>query len=311
MMLGDKKIIFHENIVNSIERYSSKQAILNTIFYGPPGSGKNYLINEFILKLTENMTHNNIDRLKCKKIFDENLNITYYSNEIFILIDGFDWKTSKITLGKFIEEITRTNNVSTNHTKYIYIKYLDVLSDHHQSLRQLLEESFTNTRFIFSCRSKDKIDTALLSRCINIRVPAPSVEKLVSWQEKSVKYTHLNDLHEIIKNANRNANTLSHMIIDYNVNNNVVENANVLIAKNIFKVLNTQESLSRIQELSEQIFKSSVPLSTILKCYIQIIPSHTVKKSVHVIQSFFTNKSNIIFDMNQLLFELTFILKSE
>ena len=303
-MLGNEEIIFHSQLIDILDKYSSKDGILNTLFYGPPGSGKDFLINQLFRKLTGNQI-----QLKCQKVQDSTLNSTYYSNDVYILIDGYEWKSSKISLGKFIEEITRTNNVSTNRTKYIYIRYLDVLSEHHQSLRQLLEESFLNTRFIFSCRSRDKIDTALLSRCVQIRVPAPSIEKLVAWQENTVNFSG-NDLTDIIKNSNRNANTLVNMIIDYNVNNNVIENANELIAKNIYEVLK-EPQLIQIQELCEKLFKSTLFLAPIFKCYLRLIPPNNkkkVKQSAKVIQEFLTKSSDIIFDMNIVLFELAAIL---
>jgi DNA polymerase III delta prime subunit len=309
--LGDKNLKFHPDILKNLKKYSEKKTggILNTVFFGPPGSGKNYLIHKFLCDVSRiNNCSLAESQPELKKHVDEAYNV-YYSNDVYILIDGNDWKSSKVSISKFIEELTRTGNVATSRTKFIYIRYLDSLNEQQQqSLRQLVEDAYTNTRFIFSCRSKDKVDPALLSRCLKIRVPSPAVQKLFEWQKNSTTYTDKNELTKIIENANRNANTVINMILDYNISGNEITNANSELANYIFNIIKEKKSMTNVQDLSEKIFKCDISITPVMKEYLKIIPKSKVKDSVYAVENYLKTSTKVIFDMSEFLFKLSLIL---
>jgi hypothetical protein len=305
--IGDSNIIFHEDITSKLSLYSIKNGILNTIFYGPPGSGKNYLVNTLISKILKIDTKE-FDYFN--KIHDANFNISYYTNGIYIMIDGYEIKNNKVNLGKFLEHVSRTQNVSTHSTKIIYIRYIDCLTEHHQSLRQLVEDSFTNTRFIFSCRFPDKIDSALLSRCIKIRVSSPSTCVLYNWQKKSIAYKNKSDLHDLIIQSNNNANTLIHMIYGYNIHERV-ENVNLNLAEKVYSVLLKKDSVFCVQELSETLFKSDISIHFIMKEYLKLLKKDKIRDTVRAIEYYLCTSSHILFHLSELFFSLSVILHAE
>ena len=263
-MSFNTEIKFHENIEEQIRKYCKTSNILNTLFYGPPGSGKNYQV-QYMLKTLFPDTTNTFVEIK-------NENFRYKVSRNCIYIDGHDWKNSKASLNSFIEEITETNHVSGN-IKLLYIRYIDVLDT--RVLKQLLEDTYKQCRFIFTCRSLDRIDPAMISRCITIRVPSPRLDVLKKWI--NLEEFDDNETIDIIEKSFWNANTIQHYI--YLKENVYLESAKTILSKIELGI--KTEKLMVIHGIAETFFKCNIYYSSILKELIRLFQNKYNLKEIN------------------------------
>ena len=104
---------FHPDVEEQTNVYSKKM-LLNTLFYGPSGSGKHTLAMNLLKQLFGVLG-------KPNEYVDEVLGIKYAVTSKYIMIDGYEWKQSKVSIAKCIEELTQTQHVFTGLYKVIYI----------------------------------------------------------------------------------------------------------------------------------------------------------------------------------------------
>lgn len=286
---------FHLDVEEQTNVYSKKM-LLNTLFYGPSGSGKHTLAMNLLKQLFGVLG-------KPNEYVDEVLGIKYAVTSKYIMIDGYEWKQSKVSIAKCIEELTQTQHVFTGLYKVIYIRYIDVLFDSHQTLRQLIEDTYNECRYIFTSRSIDNIDPSLVSRCITMRVPAPSIEILSNWIKE--KFEIENDISELIAiHSQKNANLCYHMAALYK-ETGVVENMNYIFAKVIYDKVTSTSSLGEIHELAEKYFRCNAHLAPILREYLKLVPFEKRKQNLYYIELYVSRKSKSIFDLLYLLMGLT------
>jgi len=290
-------IKFHPDIHKQIQLYRNNGVFLNMLFYGPPGSGKHTLVikllEEFFGKLGDAYEHN-----------DEILGCKFYVSDHYIYIDGYDWKNSKVNVCKCIEEFTQTQHVNRGGHKVIYIRYIDVFYETQQELRQLVEDSYKECRFIFTTRSIDSVDASLVSRCIPICVPSPKEDVIVDWLKSEFDTIEPFRLKDIYKNSYANASIAYHMAI-FNKECKKSENTNVLFANIIYKTVTTCRKITEIHDLAEKFFRCNVSLSYVLREYMKKVPDDEKKESLCVIQKFTSQRTKSIFDIIELFLGLT------
>lgn len=268
-------IKFHEKIEKKIEKYCENNDIINTLFYGPPGSGKDYQVQFMLKKLFPNSSHNYID-------IENDNNIKYKVSQNCIYIDGHDWKNSKASLNSFIEEVTETGHISGS-IKLLYIRYIDVLDT--RVLKQLLEDTYKQCRFIFTCRSLDKIDPAMISRCVTIRVPSPTVIILKEWLSEHKVQINSEDTLNIIEKSFRNANTIKHNIL---LKENVFNELALKLLEDLENSVENEQILL-VQGIAEKYFKCNISYNSLLKEFIKIF-----KEKYKLIENFDSELYNLI-----------------
>ena len=80
----------------------------------------------------------------------------------------------KHVICEFIKEIASSKNIITDSHKLIVLHSIHKCTTlAHLALRRLMELLDSTARFILSTNQLNKVDDALISRCLNIRVPFP------------------------------------------------------------------------------------------------------------------------------------------
>ena len=214
-----------------ISRYSNFQHL---IIYGPPGSGKDYFINNILQKFfgKSNIELKDIEytlmgysNLKIKIMIKQSKNhIVIEPNS-----NGFD----KYLIQEIIQDYSKSNMLNiikqSKNFKIIIINKIDNLSYYAQaSLRRTLEKYSDTCKFILVSEQLSKIIEPLRSRCIMIRVPLPNniniTNKLlyITYKENiNISFEKINDIVNMCDNKINIAVWLLEMYnndINYNVN---------------------------------------------------------------------------------------------
>lgn len=252
----------NEDLEKKIISYVNK-GILNTIFYGPSGSGKNSLVKRMLNSIGKPSL---IELDKCekeKKGYWNNDEIPFYTSSNYIKFNGSECVGKVTKLVRIIEEIAETKNISKN-IKIIYIKNLNLLHSKQENLRQVVEDTFETCRFIFTVRNVDKVDSALNSRCMSLRIPCPNYTFFKSFIKKEIPTIQISDIDLLIESSARNINTLKILLTYYKKFGSVC-NANKEIADSIKSDLQKFDTISDIHAIAEKYFTSEINILDICK----------------------------------------------
>lgn len=239
----------HNELQSKLNQYFHK-GLFNTIFYGGKGVGKHNLI---LNMLNYGLEKNEIE----KKRYWENSGLVFYSTSRYIRFDAKDCNKKNTNLVKIIEEISRTRNISDKYNKIIYIRYLNYLGTQQDSFRQLLEDTYSTCRYVFTCRNIDTIDKALHSRCLLVRVPSPSDDSLLTLLPSNITCTKL--INKFCEISQGNISTFKHLILLYkkgSCDNTSMEEIDFdvysTIAKKIQDELLSTQKMCKINNLAEK-----------------------------------------------------------
>lgn len=207
-----KSSLLHKDILKLLEFISKDDSIPHIIFYGNDGVGKRRIIKLFLEMLygseVNNLEDNNyVVSGSGNKVRD----VIVKQSNYHIMIDPVDNNFDKYLIQDVVKEYAKRIQInlfkSNKIFKSVLINDLNNLSYYAQtSLRRTMEKYSGTCRFIMWCNSLSKVIEPLRSRCICIRISAPSKKEMlhlalkVSAKEKiNLK---LDDLNKIIKQSN-------------------------------------------------------------------------------------------------------------
>lgn len=188
--LGD--LSYHDTTTSRLEALALRpQTMPHLFFYGPPGSGKKTRISALLRALFGP----GAERLKLdkrsfttptKKTVEVNLITSNYHIE---MSPGDAGLNDRFVVQEIIKEIASNTNVaaaksggdgegkksSEANFKVVVLSEVDRLSRQAQAaLRRTMEKYSSTCRLILCCNSQSKVIEPVRSRCLGIRVGAPS-----------------------------------------------------------------------------------------------------------------------------------------
>jgi replication factor C subunit 3/5 len=221
-------LTYNDKVTSLIEKLSKKQNFSHLIFYGPDGAGKKTRIRILLQNIFSESVHKLKIESKEMKINSTMVEYTVASSNHHIELTPADSgnhdrhivnyvikesaSISNLYSNNFVNnaETSNINNkVDKNSSKVVVIHEADMLSKEAQSsLRRTMEKYMGNCRIIMSCCQLSKIISPIRSRCLSIRVAAPSEEKMKEClnQIKKSENMSVNDLQikKIIYETGRN-----------------------------------------------------------------------------------------------------------
>ena len=136
-------VTLNDDLRQTIQTFIDKKTINNIIFYGKPGCGKSTLANIIAKELNVSMLYincshdNSIDMVRTK--------ILEFCNSMF--------ETGKIVILSEADSLSNSGNSSAQ-----------------KALREIIENSSKDTRFILTCNYINQIMSPIQSRCIPINI---------------------------------------------------------------------------------------------------------------------------------------------
>jgi replication factor C subunit 3/5 len=209
-----KESAFHKDTFDMLKKLSKDEAMPHLIFYGPHGSGKKTLIR-LLLEMIYDKEVNNTELVPYNVCGSGNktTEVQVKQSDHHIVIDPNNNNFDRYIIQHIVKEYAKRmplNVFSINRTfKTVLINNIDNLSYSAQaSLRRTMEKFSGTCRFIMWCRSLSGVFDPVLSRCVCIRVNAPSDSELTKHiirisAKENINLT-LPDLMKIMDTTNNN-----------------------------------------------------------------------------------------------------------
>ncbi|XP_073004875.1 replication factor C subunit 5 [Typha latifolia] len=186
------KIVVHEDIAKNLKKLVSEQDCPHLLFYGPSGSGKKTLI----MALIKQMFGPGAEKVKLEnKMWKINagtrtieLELTMLSSSHHVEMNPSDAGfQDRYVVQEIIKEMAKNRPIDTKGKKgfkVLVLNEVDKLSREAQhSLRRTMEKYSASCRLIMCCNSSSKVTEAVRSRCLNVRVNAPTEEQIIGVLE--------------------------------------------------------------------------------------------------------------------------------
>ena len=175
------EFIYNNSIAKRLKVYNQNY-IDNLIFYGQNNAGKRTLISGLLNHLSNNNIKRNIQTHKLK-INNTKVDINFVESNYHFELNLYEYgHYDKHIICEFVKYILSYKNINKLSYKIVVLYYFDKVSKVAQlALRRIIEQSYSTGRFILCCENINRVDKALLSRFIYIRVPKPKVPDMEKY----------------------------------------------------------------------------------------------------------------------------------
>jgi replication factor C subunit 3/5 len=276
-------ISFNINISKLLIKLAQNSNIIpHLLLYGPSASGKKTKIYAFINEIYNTIiTSKQVSNVILKH--NKNISYKYFSNKYFIEITPSNYnQQDKYIISEFINNISKSKNIATQSFKIIIIHKADKLSFNAQTaLRRIMETNINTVRFIFIANHINKIISPIVSRCLSIRNPSPSINditcilKYIALKEKIILSKY--NIDKIIENSSKInnlpnlINAINYIELSFNKNGKYITYNDGINLKfdslfNIFKTINNINFfLPKIREIIFELYTNNIDLNLIFK----------------------------------------------
>ncbi|XP_066245863.1 replication factor C subunit 3 [Euwallacea similis] len=183
------------------------------LIYGPSGAGK----KTRIMCILRELFGSGVDRLKNGTVTvttpsNKKVEITTVSSNYHIEINPSDVGIyDRVVVMDLIKSIAQTQQIGTTSNqrefKVVLLTEVDNLTkDAQHALRRTMEKYSGNCRLILCCTSLSPVIPAIQSRCLPIRVPAPSVNEICSILKTTCKKEDVPISPEVAENIAKASN---------------------------------------------------------------------------------------------------------
>ncbi|CAL0299215.1 unnamed protein product [Lupinus luteus] len=186
-------VMVHDLIAQNLKKLVTEQDCPHLLFYGPSGSGKKTLI----MALLRQMFGPGAEKVKVEnrtwkvdagsRSIDIELTTLQSANhtEISPSDAGFQ---DRYVVQEIIKDMAKNRPIDTKGKKggfkVLVLNDVDKLSREAQhSLRRTMEKYSAYCRLILCCNSSSRVTEAIRSRCLNVRINAPSEEQIADVLE--------------------------------------------------------------------------------------------------------------------------------
>lgn len=186
MFLADKyrpnkfnDYIFNKDIYVELKYLATHENIPHIILSGPPGSGKQTLLKNFLEMLYDDSVNNTHNKIYSVNGSSGKKDVEVTESDYHIVIKPTHTNRDKYMIQSIINSYTshRIMNIfATNRCfKTVVILNIEILSNNSQAaLRRTMEIYAGSCRFVMICNNLSKIFDPLRSRCRTLCIPSPT-----------------------------------------------------------------------------------------------------------------------------------------
>lgn len=175
---------YHEELTQQLTRLSKAEDLPHLLFYGPSGAGKKTRVNALLKEIFgPGVDRIHIDMREFTTPSNRKIDIAVLSSNFHMEINPSDVGIQdRLVIQTLIKEIAQTQQIDANSArkfKVIVISEADSLSKSaQQALRRTMEKYMSNLRLVLCANTTSKILSPIRSRCLLLRVAAPTIEQI-------------------------------------------------------------------------------------------------------------------------------------
>ena len=200
------KLSLHPAITKKLYSLGQSEELPHLLFYGPSGAGK----KTRVMALLKEIYGSSAERVKLEhRTFKTSTNkvieITTLGSNYHIECNASDvGNNDKFVIQEIIKEIAshgtlQSSAVGAKAFKIVILTEADRLTRQAQAgLRRTMEKYSSSCRIILICNSASKIIDPLRSRCLGIRIPAPTFEDIADILADTLKKEKCNCTRELV-----------------------------------------------------------------------------------------------------------------
>ncbi|KJE88579.1 replication factor C subunit, variant [Capsaspora owczarzaki ATCC 30864] len=180
------KLDYNLTLSKQLKHLVSAGDFPHMMVYGPPGAGK----KTRVMCLLRELYGPGVEKLKVehrtfKTPSDAKLEIITIASNYHIELNPSDAGTQdRLVVQDILKEIASSHQLDTQTQrsfKVVVLTEVDKLSkDAQHALRRTMELYVSTCRLILLCNSTSKVLSPIRSRCLGIRIPAPTVPEIVT-----------------------------------------------------------------------------------------------------------------------------------
>ncbi|KAL0483625.1 replication factor C subunit 3/5 [Acrasis kona] len=189
------KMDIHKDMSQQLKNIVNTGDFPHLLFYGPSGAGKKTRVMALLkevygVKAEKTKLENK--EIKVGSQLSKSITVTTLSSPCHIEINPSDsGNYDRYVIGTLLKEIAQSaplDQSAERNFKVVIINEVDLLSrEAQQALRRTMEKYVKTCRLVLMATSISKILSPIKSRCLCIRVPAPTSEEISTVLQKVAK----------------------------------------------------------------------------------------------------------------------------
>lgn len=188
---------YHQELSTRLKNLVASGNLPHTLFVGPSGAGK----STRVLALLRELYGSGVDAMKVEtRSVAPNLNTPSNTVDIQVVVSNYHMQLTPADVGnkdrsvvmQLIKEVAAHPPLGKHKFKVVVIEEAGSLSATAQAaLRRTMERYMKNCRIILMCESASSIIAPLRSRCLSVRVGAPSTQEVQVVLQKAAAKENL------------------------------------------------------------------------------------------------------------------------
>ncbi|KAG0379893.1 MAG: P-loop containing nucleoside triphosphate hydrolase protein [Linnemannia gamsii] len=196
------KLDYHTDLSAHLKKLCASGDFPHMLVFGPPGAGK----KTRVVAILRELFGPGAEKIKIdQRIFEtpskRKLELNIVSSNYHLEVNPSDvGNYDRVVIQDLLKEVAQTQQVDAaaqKRFKVVVIHEADLLTrDAQAGLRRTMEKYMGNLRIIMCCNTTSKIIGPIQSRCLLVRVGAPTPSEMVKVMHKVVKKEHCGPLPE-------------------------------------------------------------------------------------------------------------------
>jgi replication factor C subunit 3/5 len=274
---------FHEEISSQFQNLIQQGDMPHLVLYGPDGAGKRTRVNCLLSKLYGRAAIKPVKDVFTFKNNSTTIEIPIRTSKFHIELTPSDADhNDRLVLMKLIKDSASNSGLlggaKNNFMTFVLYEAENLTHAAQAALRRTMEKYSGKIRIVLVCQFIGKLIPALKSRCLMIRVPAPTQEKVVELLEVICNKEHLGyeankELKKIADASQRNLRKaillLQTAATTRNLGDEVLQDYwKQAVKRKLFEPINKEQSVEVVKNCRSAFFEllvNQVPASEIIK----------------------------------------------